>query len=528
VRAAFVAVVLAIVAVPAPASAHAALDGSSPVPNAVLPSAPGEISLDFSEAIEERLASIRLFDGDEKEIAIERARRLTNDPSVVVAALPPIAAGVYVVVWRVVSADGHPLKGSYSFEVGDTTVGDTTQLVETVVRGLDYDSSVGVPLGVGRFLAYFGVIALVGAVVLTWGSAGRLLASHRGVKVMSAGLAALTVGTLAVLFLQGPHVTGGDLVDMFDATLIADVAGTRLGISLLARLGLVLVWAVVLLGALRGLADGTSWRLSAMVASVGTILTFPAGGHPSALPAAAAHVALGAVHVGSLSAWIGALGTTYVLRRDDEALVGRLSRVATVAMPVTVLSGLVLAARLTDGFEGVLDTDFGRLLGVKTVLVVLVMLGALAARQRLRTSRDVSASLRFETLAAVAVLAVTAGLTASAPTAIAPPPVWSTSLVADGVLLDVSVSPARVGSAEVHVIAAPPGGALAPVRDATATLAMPSRDLPPSPVNLVLVGPNHYVGIVQIPYAGEWTMSIEATGSKGEALAWSGQFTVDK
>ncbi len=518
---------LLAIGVPSAVSAHATLDGSSPVANAVLPGAPGEISLDFSEAIEERLASIRLFDGDEREITIERARRLAGDPSVVVANLPPIAAGVYVVVWRVVSADGHPLRGSYSFEVGKTTVGDTTELVETVVRGLDYDSSVGVPLGVARFLAYLGVVLLVGALVITWRTARTALASPNGVKVFSVGLGTLALGTLGALFLQGPHVTGGDLSDLFDPTLVADVAGTRLGIGLLVRLGFVLVWAVVVLGAMRGLAGTGSWRWSAVVAALGTVVTFPAAGHPSALSLAAAHVALGAVHVGALSAWIGSLAVTYVMHRDDDSMVARLSRVATSAMPITVVSGVLLAARLTDGFDEILGSDYGRLLAVKTVLVVLVIIGAATARQRLRSGRDVGASLRFETLVAVAVFAATAGLTASPPTAIAPPPVWSASLVADGVMLEVSVSPARVGSSEVHVIAAPPGGALAPVKDAVATLSMPSRDIPPSPVNLVLVGPNHYVGIVQIPYAGEWEMSITATGSKGENLAWSGQFTVD-
>lgn len=524
-----VAVVATLVVFGAPStvSAHATLDGSSPVANAVLPSAPGEISLDFSEAIEERLASIRLFDGDEREITIERAKRLGGDPSVVVANLPPIAAGVYVVVWRVVSADGHPLRGSYSFEVGNTTVGDTTELVETVVRGLDYDSSVGVPLGVARFAAYLGVVLLVGALVITWNTARTTLSSPRGVRMFSLGLAALAIGTLGTLFLQGPHVTGGDLGDLFDPTLVADVAATRLGVALLVRLAFVLVWTVVLLGVMRGLAGTRAWRWSAVVAAIGTIVTFPAAGHPSALPVAAVHVALGAVHMGALSTWIGSLAVTYTLRHDDDGIVAHLSQVATWAMPITVVSGAVLAARLTDGFDDVLDSDYGRLLAVKTALVVLVVIGAATARQRLRSGRDVGASLRFETLVAVAVFAVTAGLTASPPTAIAPPPVWSASLVADGVMLEVSVSPARVGSAEVHVIAAPPGGALAPVTDAIATLAMPSRDLPANPVDLVLVGPNHYVGIVQIPYAGEWEMSITATGSKGENLVWSGEFTVD-
>ena len=84
-----------------PASAHASLDSSSPAPSTVLSQPPGEIALDFSETVEQRLASIRLFDSEQREIEVGRATRLEADPSSIVATLPLLGNGVYVVVWRV-------------------------------------------------------------------------------------------------------------------------------------------------------------------------------------------------------------------------------------------------------------------------------------------------------------------------------------------------------------------------------------------------------------------------------------------
>ena len=39
--------------------------------------------------------------------------------SIVVASLPDLADGTYVVDWQVVSADSHPINGAFTFTVGE-------------------------------------------------------------------------------------------------------------------------------------------------------------------------------------------------------------------------------------------------------------------------------------------------------------------------------------------------------------------------------------------------------------------------
>lgn len=96
------------------ATAHTALTGSDPVENATVASAPSTVTLTFSEDINANFANVALNSADGRNWIDGSARvdgpRLTAS---VGADLP--GNGVYTVAYRVVSADGHPVTGSYTF-----------------------------------------------------------------------------------------------------------------------------------------------------------------------------------------------------------------------------------------------------------------------------------------------------------------------------------------------------------------------------------------------------------------------------
>lgn len=520
--------IVALFGVASPASAHAVLDSSSPAAQTVLAQAPGEIALDFSEPIEESFASIRLFEAGEadREIDIDTPRRLASDPSTLVASIPPITDGLYVVVWRATSADGHPVSGAFPFEVGDVSSGRGTDALDRIVSSLeDSSSDLGFPLAVARAMSYVGVLLLVGLTVLHWRGPG--LSRPRTIRAMTWGAVALVVGAGATLFLQGSHNVGGGWGDIANQELFADVVATRVGLAMLARLMLGLLWIVVILGAARGMGAGSPWQNAAFLVAVATTVTFPLAGHLNAVVWPVLHVALGAAHVGAVAVWIGGLfGATHG-RRDDPALVSRLSRLATWAMPVAVVTGVANAARLTDGFVGLVDTTYGRTLFAKTALAaVAVILGGIV-RRRLSRSGEVGSLLRAELLVALAVVVATASLTGTSPVSSTEPRAFTATLAQDGVILDLAFSPAKVGTSEVHVIFTPPGGALAPVGKVEARMELPSRGIPAVPLEVVPAGPNHYVGVVQIPYSGDWSIEVRGVTDDGALLRWSTTMTVD-
>ena len=157
------------------ASAHAVLESSMPGANSVARGEPAGRSCSTSTTTSRRsLASIELFDGDRRPVEIG-APGEGDDGSVVAASLPPLDDGIYAVVWRVTSADGHVVEGAFSFQIGTAAAGDGQDLIDQVSDGVGVDTSLSWAYGVARFLALIGALLLVG--VGGWSLQGR--PSHR-------------------------------------------------------------------------------------------------------------------------------------------------------------------------------------------------------------------------------------------------------------------------------------------------------------------------------------------------------------
>ncbi|MCM3696209.1 copper resistance CopC family protein [Microbacterium oleivorans] len=154
-RAALAGVLLALAAVLTvanPAAAHDELVGSSPAVGADLAEAPAEITLTYSAAIMTEGATVAVFDASGRDWAEGAPAIDTNTLTLPVAGLP--AAG-YVVEWRVVSSDGHPISGTIPF-----TVGGGAPITSDDVAGAatPEDEGAVVPVVVGAVIA----VAVIG------------------------------------------------------------------------------------------------------------------------------------------------------------------------------------------------------------------------------------------------------------------------------------------------------------------------------------------------------------------------------
>ncbi|MGA5191498.1 copper resistance CopC family protein [Streptomyces griseoincarnatus] len=109
---------VAVLAVTAPqAAAHTELETSSPAADAALAGLPPRVTLTFSDPMTQKYAKVAVTGPDGEPAA-------AGDPQVDgrTATLPfdTGPAGRYTVGYRVVSADGHPVSGSYTFTVRAT------------------------------------------------------------------------------------------------------------------------------------------------------------------------------------------------------------------------------------------------------------------------------------------------------------------------------------------------------------------------------------------------------------------------
>lgn len=114
----------ALLAQPQAAHAHDTLLSTDPEDGATVDSSPEKITLEYSANILDVSPVVRITDAD-GEVVQEDAPTI-DGPDAVADVDKPLADGTYTVQWRVVSSDGHPIEGDFSFTVaGSGTQGST-------------------------------------------------------------------------------------------------------------------------------------------------------------------------------------------------------------------------------------------------------------------------------------------------------------------------------------------------------------------------------------------------------------------
>ena len=109
-----VPVMLALAVLSAPnAWAHADLVDTSPAQGEVVADAPASIVLRFNEEPLEAMVDVVITDATGEVVAMDAAE--ASGTEVVVPWPGAIGAGDYTVAYRVVSADGHPITGTFGF-----------------------------------------------------------------------------------------------------------------------------------------------------------------------------------------------------------------------------------------------------------------------------------------------------------------------------------------------------------------------------------------------------------------------------
>ncbi len=379
-----------------PAYAHAYLLETSPVDGEVLASAPEEMRLRFDEAVSFNQRSIQLLDVTAKKLPIGTPGHVEGKANTARVSLPTdLAEGTYVVAWRVTSADSHVVAGAFSFSVGHPSA---------VAAPLEPDASRVAPVvdGIGRALAFLGMALAVGGalfVVVLW-PAGR--GDRRGRRVVWSGFGALTVGTLAVLLVQGPYAAGTSLAGVFDPDLLGTTLSTRLGHALVARLVIVLALGVLFGLAVRPAApsDGAevaggagriAVSVAAAVGAVALTLTWTLADHAQtgaqtwvAVPAASLHLLAMALWLGGLVLLVAGVLVPGGGRAPGGVLslapvLPRFSRLAEICFAVIAVTGGYLAWRQVGTWAALVATEFGQLLLGK-VAAVLVVVGLAAGR----------------------------------------------------------------------------------------------------------------------------------------------------
>jgi copper resistance protein C len=97
--------------------AHAFLKDANPGVGSAIQTSPSEVQIRFTENIEPAISRIQVFDASGKEVDKRDLHLDRSDHALLHISLPPLGAGTYKVVWRVVSVDTHVTNGNFTFRV---------------------------------------------------------------------------------------------------------------------------------------------------------------------------------------------------------------------------------------------------------------------------------------------------------------------------------------------------------------------------------------------------------------------------
>jgi copper transport protein len=393
-------ILLCALALPQTAWAHARLIMTVPRDGAVLESAPSRVRVVFDDGVRLVSGIKAIRNGGGSVLAAKP--RVVGGRVLVIPLNAGLGDGDYTVLWRVLSDDGHKLAGVIAFGVG---AGRTPPLA-----ALSADNGPNVQDVVSRFLFFAGLLTAGGAAFFRF-AVGRVPMR-------------LMLGAFLLVFIG--------------------VSGVAHDVSVATRFGTVMAVAAVIAGA------------GAVLAAVAPVfprvepLPFLAGLALLPLPTFAGHAldrgrpllepAVDLLHVAAASFWLGglvALGLALATAGDRAPMLRRFSNLAVASVAVLVATGVLRAFAELRSLEQVWSTGYGRLLIVKTALLVSLATIGWFNRYRLlpRLSLDaLRRNVAVELMLFAALVAVVALLTdlrpgrdrvarAAVPAAKGPPPV---------------------------------------------------------------------------------------------------------
>jgi copper transport protein len=363
---------------PATAGAHASLVHATPAANKILVSKPDELRLRYSEPVEPRFARVSVTDKNGHRLAAGLPRRAPEDPDTLIVPLRKPAVGWYLVFWRVISVDGHPVRGAYTFAMGPNPGAppqfEIPSLTETAATP---------GLVAARWVALLALMAGVGLLVF------RLLIARRSPRSVGIGLAVtLGVATAATLVYVDLATAAFAQVGGLDlgttVPLMRDSSFGRGYVDLAAILVLLALAAAVAVRIDRPERERRSIAelgatTGALLAAAAALLVPGLAGHAAQFSPRGADLALDWVHLLAGSLWLGGLlGLVLVGRSALPEVAPRFSRVALGSVAVLVGSGTVVAIIRLPTLATLWQTGYGQALIVKVgLLTAALVLGAI-------------------------------------------------------------------------------------------------------------------------------------------------------
>ena len=388
--AAAVAAVAVLAIAPASASAHAALLATAPAASRTTPHGIDDVALTFSETVEPRFAVVSVTDAKGRQLASGSAARSLANPHTIVRPVRRLRPGWYLVYWRVISADGHPVRGAFTFAIGPGP-GPPRQFAVPSLR----ETAATPALLAVRWAVLLSLMAAVGLFLFRAAIARPVGATAEDRTLRSVTIAAFAA-TAAALVLVPVYLLLSTA--KFAARSALDV-GALLPPARLSSFGRGIGDLEVLL-ALFAIAAGIAvWldrtdrprrsvvellaAVAAVVCAAALLLVLGLAGHPAQTSPRGLALALDWTHLAAGSVWVGGLVGLLVLwaaarrgrrMRALALVVPRFSKVALGAVLTLIATGTLQTIEHLPTLSALWQTAYGRSIAVKIGLLGLALI----------------------------------------------------------------------------------------------------------------------------------------------------------
>ncbi|HKY96574.1 MAG TPA: copper resistance protein CopC [Gemmatimonadaceae bacterium] len=354
------------------AQAHASLVSSAPASGAVVTTAPSFIRLVFSEPIVAELSHVMLMTSDHRALTLN----VKSDPREVRAIIAPVselAAGGYRVDWHIISADGHPVSGTFTFSVGSAAQPPPTMMHSSAHSDGHSSTSIGEPMAAGTALipallrgaALSALLALCGMLGFVAYGKNRTRSQERLGAWLSVAAVVLLLAHLVSWLV---HISPDHSLDesVVRAALSREVGFDEMLRLILAALA---AWALLL---------ARQWKL-AFALALAAVISGGMIGHPAAIEPLIA-IPAKSLHLVGVAFWFGGilwLATIDVESPEMIPAATTVSSVALIAIVIVSVSGIVQAFLFLNSWSDLLTSAYGlALLGKVGGLIVLFAFGA--------------------------------------------------------------------------------------------------------------------------------------------------------